>query len=113
MIFALTVLLLISPDSTPSDSVRVMSYNIRYATASDGENVWDKRKDFLAETIKAFNPDLLGTQETLARQRDDLIVRLDGYDILAAGRDDGQEKGEMMAIFYRKARFEKLGGGHF
>ena len=90
-----------------------MSYNIRYATASDGENIWEKRKDFLAETIRAFDPDLLGTQETLARQRDDLAARLDGYDVLAAGRDDGREAGEMMAVFYRKARFEKLDGGHF
>lgn len=96
-----------------NDAVRVMSYNIRYATPADGKNIWDNRKDFLAETIKEFNPDLLGTQETLARQRDDLAARLDGYEVLAAGRDDGREKGEMMALFYRKARFEKLDGGHF
>jgi len=102
-----------APDTPPSHTVRVMSYNIRYANASDGENIWDKRKDFLAETIRAFDPDLLGTQETLAQQRDDLAARLDGYAILAAGRDDGREAGEMMAIFYRKARFEKLDGGHF
>src|SRR5258706_15664638 len=87
------------PGSARGHEVWVMSYNIRYATASDGENVWDKRKDFLAETIRAFDPDLLGTQETLARQRDDLAARLDGYAILAAGRDDGREAGEMMAIF--------------
>ncbi|AGA24708.1 endonuclease/exonuclease/phosphatase family protein [Singulisphaera acidiphila] len=100
-------------EPTRNDAVRVMGYNIRYATASDGKNVWDNRKDFLAETIKEFNPDLLGTQETLARQRDDLAARLDGYDLLAAGRDDGGEKGEMMALFYRTDRFEKLAGGHF
>lgn len=45
--------------------VKVMSFNIRYATGKDGENHWDKRKDFLADTIKAFDPDVLGTQETL------------------------------------------------
>src|SRR5687767_1086454 len=31
--------------------VRVMSFNIRYATAPDGENAWDRRKEFLAETV--------------------------------------------------------------
>jgi endonuclease/exonuclease/phosphatase family metal-dependent hydrolase len=102
-----------APDAPQNHAVRVMSYNIRYANASDGENVWEKRRDFLAETIRAFDPDLLGTQETLARQRDDLAARLDGYAIFAAGRDDGREAGEMMALFYRKARFEKLDGGHF
>ena len=88
-------LAVLAPDagSPQNRDVRVMSYNIRYATASDGENIWDKRKDFLAETIRAFDPDLLGTQETLARQRDDLAARLDGYDVLAAGRDDGRRAG--------------------
>ncbi len=93
--------------------VRVMSYNIRYGTAKDGDNHWDKRKDFLIETIKAFNPDLLGTQETLGFQRDFLAEKLSGYEVLGVGRDDGQETGEMTALYFKRARFEKLDGGHF
>ena len=93
--------------------VRVMSYNIRYGTAADGENHWDKRKEFLIETIKAFDPDLLGTQETLGFQRDYLAEKLAGYDYLGVGRDDGAEKGEMTALYYKRDRFEKLDGGHF
>jgi endonuclease/exonuclease/phosphatase family metal-dependent hydrolase len=93
--------------------VRVMSFNIRYGTARDGENHWDKRKEFLLETIKAFNPDLLGTQETLAFQRDYLAEHLPGYGVLGVGRDDGKEAGEMMALYWRKERFEKTDGGHF
>ncbi|HEY1189898.1 MAG TPA: endonuclease/exonuclease/phosphatase family protein, partial [Gemmata sp.] len=97
----------------PPVPVRVMSFNIRYGTARDGDNRWDLRKVFLAETVAAFDPDLLGTQETLADQRDFLAQKLKGYEGLAAGRDDGKEGGEMAALFYRAARFEKLGGGHF
>jgi glycerophosphoryl diester phosphodiesterase/endonuclease/exonuclease/phosphatase family metal-dependent hydrolase len=97
----------------PPAPVRVMSYNIRYGTAKDGENHWDKRKDFLAETVAAFNPDLLGTQETLAFQRDYLAGKLTGYAAFGVGRDDGKDGGEMAALFYRTARFEKLAGGHF
>jgi len=93
--------------------VRVMSYNIRYGTAKDGENHWDKRKDFLIETIKAFDPDLLGTQETLGFQRDYLAEKLPGYDVLGVGRDDGKEAGEMAALYFKRSRFEKLDGGHF
>lgn len=96
-----------------SNDIRVMSYNIRMGTAPDGVNHWDRRKGFLAGTIKAFAPDLLGTQETLAFQRDFLASELAGYDHLGAGRDDGHESGEMMALFYRRDRFEKLDGGHF
>ena len=43
-----------------------MSFNIRYGRRQGRENAWEKRKDFLIETIQAFDPDLLGTQETLA-----------------------------------------------
>lgn len=93
--------------------VRVMSFNIRYGTANDGENHWDKRKEFLLATIKAFNPDLLGTQETLGFQRDYLAQHLAGYDVLGVGRDDGKEKGEMTALYFKRDRFEKLDGGHF
>ena len=64
-------------------------------------------------TVEAFSPDLLGTQETLAFQRDDLVGRLPGYATFGVGRTDGQEDGEMMSIFYRTDRFEKLDGGHF
>jgi endonuclease/exonuclease/phosphatase family metal-dependent hydrolase len=96
-----------------SSDVRVMSFNIRYGTATDGDNHWEKRKDFLIETIKAFDPDLLGTQETLAFQRDYLKERLPGYDLLGVGRDDGRERGEMMALYFKLSRFEKLDGGHF
>ncbi len=93
--------------------VRVMSFNVRYGTARDGDNHWDKRKEFLAATIAEFDPDLLGTQETLAFQRDFLAEKLKTHTAFGAGRDDGKDGGEMAALFYRKARFDKLAGGHF
>ena len=96
-----------------ANDVRVMTFNIRYGTAQDGDDHWDRRKDFLVQTIRACDPDLLGTQETLALQRDFLAERLAGYDHLGVGREDGQAKGEMMALFYKRDRFEKLDGGHF
>ncbi|MFM8401398.1 MAG: endonuclease/exonuclease/phosphatase family protein, partial [Pirellula sp.] len=95
-----------------TDLIRVMSFNIRYGTANDGINRWDLRKEFLVETIRNFDPDLLGTQETLASQRDYLAQALDGYGVVAAGRDDGKDGGEMAALFYRKDRFEPIEQGH-
>ena len=95
------------------NDVRVMSFNIRYGAAHDGENHWDRRREFLVETIRAFDPDLLGTQETLGFQRDYLADKLAEYDHLGVGRDDGRERGEMMALYYKRDRFEKLDGGHF
>ncbi len=99
-------------DDLASD-VRVMSFNIRYGTAQDGDNHWEKRKEFLIKTIKAFDPDLLGTQETLSFQRDFIAEKLPGYDVLGVGRDDGRERGEMTALYFKRSRFEKIDGGHF
>ncbi len=96
-----------------SSTVRVMSFNIRYGTARDGDNHWDRRKEFLIETIRAFNPDLLGTQETLGFQRDYLAEQLNEYAVLGVGRNDGQADGEMMALYYHKRRFEQIEAGHF
>src|SRR5688500_4195325 len=66
-----------STDKTPT--VRVMSFNIRYSTAKDGEDRWEKRQGMLLDTIRAFNPDLLGTQEVLADQADFLQEKLPEY----------------------------------
>lgn len=102
-----------SADEREQQSLRVMSFNIRYGTAKDGVNEWSKRREFLIETIKQFNPDLLGTQETLKFQRDYLEEALEEYGVLGVGRNDGADDGEMMALYYRKSRFELLDSGHF
>ena len=98
------------PDARP---VRVMSFNVRYGTANDDENAWPRRREALCDVIREFEPDLLGLQEVLAFQRDELAAALPGYAIVAAGRDDGRDGGEMTPIFFRTSRFERLDGGHF
>lgn len=107
----------VSPSLASADgetaTVKVMSFNLRYGTARDGDNVWDNRKELVAKTIRAFDADLLGTQETLGFQRDYVLEKCPGYEGLAVGREDGAERGEMTPVFWKKDRFEKLDGGHF
>ena len=102
--------LIVSPAAA---EIRLMSFNIRLGTAADGPNHWDLRKERVLETIIKFRPNLLGTQEVVDFQRDYLASQLTDYDSFGAGREDGKEKGEMMTIFYRRDRFEKIDGGHF
>lgn len=112
----LAVVALMGPSDARADEpadLRVMSFNIRYGTAADGEDHWEKRRELLFTTIEAFKPDLLGTQEVLAFQADELRKRLSGFGFVGAGRDDGKDKGEMTPIYFRADRFEKLGEGHF
>ena len=47
----------------------VMSFNIRYAAANDGENNWDKRKDLACEVLRRHKPDLIGLAGGPSRRR--------------------------------------------
>ncbi len=105
-----------SSTAVPADSVvmlRVMTFNVRYGTADDGPDSWATRRARLVETVRAFSPDVLGTQECLAAQADDLRAAFPEYAFVGVGRDDGARAGEMCAIFYRRDRFTKLAEGHF
>jgi endonuclease/exonuclease/phosphatase family metal-dependent hydrolase len=113
LVMAITAMLDDTCPAVANEPIRVMSFNVRYGTAKDGVNHWDNRREALMETIKRFSPDLLGTQETLAFQRDYLLEQLSEFEAVAAGRDDGKEGGEMAALFYRKDRFEAIDSGHF
>ncbi len=93
--------------------LRVMTFNLRYATAADGENAWERRKDLLADTIRAFKPDLLGTQEALAVQIDFLTQQFPEYVVVGVGRDDGARRGEFSAALARREIFEVLDSGTF
>lgn len=88
--------------------LRVVSFNIRYASGGDrGGRNWSARKDVVAEAMALMNPDVMGVQEALASQMDDVQARLKGYEVFGVGRDDGKRRGEFSAIFYRSARFKR------
>lgn len=97
---------------TSSTELAVMSFNIRYGTAADGENAWPNRRELVFGTIRDEAPDLLGLQEALRFQLDELAAAFPEYAELGEGRDGGEE-GEYSAILYRRARFEALEAGTF
>jgi len=88
--------------------VKVMSYNIRLDTEADGVNQWKNRTGRVFNLIKKNNPDLLGVQEAMHNQMMDLKSNLTDYEFVGVGRDDGKEKGEYSAIFYKKDKFDVL-----
>ena len=92
--------------------VRVMTFNFRYANPKDGDNNWENRKEFVAEVIRDYAPDVLGVQEPYRSQLDDVRQRLPEYVEVGIGRDDGT-KGEYSAILYRAERFEMASSGTF
>ncbi len=92
--------------------LNVISFNIRYGTARDGENAWPHRRALLVETIEKFNPDVVGLQECLRFQVQYIVKRLPEYRWIGIGRDaDGS--GEMTAILCRYDSLVPLQSGHF
>ncbi len=96
-----------------NDELKVMTFNIRYGTANDGENSWEYRKNNVVGTIKNFNPDLLGLQEALQLQIAEILKQMPNYSYAGVGRDDGKSAGEHSCIFYLKNRFDVDSSGTF
>lgn len=93
--------------------LNVMTYNIRYDNPGDGQDNWKYRRDNAANAILFYDADILGTQEVLHSQLQDLKERLSGYGVVGVGREDGKEKGEYSALWYKKDRFTLLESGNF
>jgi endonuclease/exonuclease/phosphatase family metal-dependent hydrolase len=95
-------------DSSANASLRVMTFNIRLNTPADSANAWPHRKDMVASMIRFHRADLVGVQEALQDQMDDLTNLLPEFGWMGVGRDDGKAAGEYSAIFYLKERFAVL-----
>lgn len=90
--------------ATAQEPLTVMSFNIRYGTANDGPNRWELRRDQLFALIKNQDPDVIGLQEALHFQIDEILAALPGYRMVGVGRSDGGQGGEYAAILYRAPR---------
>src|SRR6188474_1482011 len=91
----------------------LMSFNIRYGTANDGENRWALRREMLFDVVRDAKADLVGLQEALDGQIQDLLTALPQYGVVGVGRDDGKTHGEYAAILYRRDRFHVSDAGTF
>jgi endonuclease/exonuclease/phosphatase family metal-dependent hydrolase len=95
-----------------SDELTVMSFNLRYASPKP-PNAWPQRREAMRDAIRGASPDLIGTQEGLYAQLKDIEADQNGeYAWIGLGREGGS-KGEFMAIFYRRSRFEPVAFDHF
>lgn len=91
--------------------LRLMTYNLRYASPQ-GPEAWPLRRPAMKALLEEQAPDLMGTQEGVYGQLRDLASDLPAHDWIGTGRDGGS-RGEFMAVFYRRDRFEPLAYDHF
>lgn len=91
-----------------AQNLTVISYNIRYNSQSDGEDIWDLRKGELVGQINQHSPDSFGVQEATQIQMQYILEALPEYAYVGVGRDNGATKGEYSAVFYLKEKFKLL-----
>lgn len=107
-IVALLVLSLTLFSCNKQETTSFMSFNIRYDNKNDKENWWGYRKNDVVAQIEDYHPDFLGIQEGLHHQIQFLDKQLPSYQFTGSGRDDGAQKGEYAAIFYKTQKFQLL-----
>ena len=95
-----------------ADSLRVMTFNVRYPAKGDGANVWEARRDLLVDTIRSNSPDIVGTQELLYEQGQYIVEKLPDFTWFGVSRR-GNKEDEHMGVFYKKDRLELLESGNF
>jgi endonuclease/exonuclease/phosphatase family metal-dependent hydrolase len=96
-----------------AQQLKIASYNIRFDNPRDTGNLWADRASFVANLIRYHDFDVFGTQEGFKSQLLDIQTALPYYTYAGVGRDDGQEKGEHTAIFFKPERFNLLQKGDF
>jgi len=92
-------------------ALTVMTYNLKFASPNP-PNAWSQRRPLMRQLIQQAAPDVIGTQEGLYSQLQDLAEDLPAFHWIGLGRDGGS-RGEFMAVFYRKTRLEPLTFDHF
>src|SRR5918993_3001836 len=104
---------LLAQTTKPAEgTLNVLCFNIRLLTEKDGPNRWEARRDVFFDALTKGDPDLIGLQEVVHAQAEEIRAKLTDYEFVGVGRDDGKHKGEYAPVLFKRDRFEKLDEGH-
>ncbi|MDD4515337.1 endonuclease/exonuclease/phosphatase family protein [Massilibacteroides sp.] len=99
------------------DSVRVVSYNLLFekSVPVEDERKWENRIKTIEKYVSKMDCDIIGTQEALTFQINDLLKSLKGYKKLGLdlGGHTNDSRAENAALFYKTDKLEVLESGDF
>ncbi len=107
------VLLVLASNLTMAQSIRVITYNIRFNNPDDGVNAWPNRSKQVAALLAFHQADVFGLQEALFGQIEDIQAQLPEMEWIGVARDDGEKSGEFSPLFYNAKKFEAVQKGWF
>ena len=105
-------LLLALAAGASGETLRLMTFNVRYPASGDAANRWEARRDLFVETIRSRDPDLLGTQELFQLQGAYIAEKLPEYQWFGISRR-GNHEDEHMGVFYKPSRLRLVESGNF
>ncbi|MGO1245442.1 MAG: endonuclease/exonuclease/phosphatase family protein [Sphingobacterium sp.] len=90
----------------------MMTFNIRQDAPDPGNHAWTVRRTLVKERILEHDCDIVGVQEALGNQMNNMSTDLPGYSKVGEGRE-GNSNSEHSAIFYKNTKFNALESGTF
>lgn len=111
--FIITVFLSLVTIAAQAQSLRVATFNLRFDNKNDSGNLWIDRMKPVANLIRFHDFDIVGVQEALVNQLNDVSNALPEYALYGKGRDDGKTGGEHSSIFFKKDKYTLLNKGDF
>jgi endonuclease/exonuclease/phosphatase family metal-dependent hydrolase len=85
-------------------TIKAMTFNIR-VPADAGDKSWERRGDVAARVLTSRKPDVVGFQEMVPKQRDDMLAAANDYAAFGLGREN-DKGGESCSVFYLKQRWD-------
>jgi endonuclease/exonuclease/phosphatase family metal-dependent hydrolase len=104
LVFTMVLGVMMPYQNSFAQTYQIATYNIRFDNANDLGNLWKDRSPHLINQIKFHKMDIIGTQEGLYHQLEEIKTALD-FPYIGVGRDKGGKEGEFSAIFYNPKKF--------
>lgn len=98
--------------SSAQESDSIATYNVRFDNPSDSGDLRENRTPPLIKLIRIHEMDIIGTQEGLYTQVENLSKDL-GFPYIGEGKGRGANTGEFCAVFYNPDKFQLLDKGTF
>lgn len=111
-ILFLAAFLFLSSPSIQAQQLNVATYNLRFDNPNDKGNLWKDRSPHLINQIKFHQMDIIGTQEGLFHQLEEMKNAL-AFPYIGVGRDKGGKEGEFSSVFYNPEKLIYLEGDTF
>jgi endonuclease/exonuclease/phosphatase family metal-dependent hydrolase len=88
------------------EDLSVVTFNIRYGTASDGKNAWPNRRSAVIGHIDDCQADFIGLQECLAFQTEEIRSAVgDRYEMIVRTRQVDDGEGEATPLLFLRDRW--------